>query len=289
MLITIQKASLWKRISAWIFDIILTLTIAVGVAFVTSSVVKYDDYNAKMQSKYEQYEEKYGIEVDISQEDYEKLPQEIKDAYAIAEEAFRNDKEVQQLQVDLFSLSLLIVSVSAFLSIFIWYFTIPLLFGNGQTLGKKCFSIAVMRTNATKISNPVLFVRSILGLFAIETMVPALMLLMLIYGALGSMSLIVIGLICLLQAGVMLMTSTNSSIHDLLSDTVVVDMSSQLIFNSEDDLIAYKQMSAAKAAAEANGEEYTPISLYGNATYRADAKDEPSADTSTNEENNQDS
>ena len=59
MTITIQKAALWKRVSAWIFDMILTITIAIGVAFVTSAAVDYDGYNDKMSAKYQEYEDNF--------------------------------------------------------------------------------------------------------------------------------------------------------------------------------------------------------------------------------------
>ena len=36
-------------------------------------------------------------------------------------------------------------------------------------------------------------------------------------------------------------TRTNSTIHDLISDTVVVDYASQMVFENADELIAYKQ------------------------------------------------
>ena len=48
-------------------------------------------------------------------------------------------------------------------------------------------------------------------------------------------------LLFVLQIGVMIATKTNSSIHDLLSDTVVVDFACQQIFDTEEELIAYKQ------------------------------------------------
>ncbi len=268
MTITIQKASLWKRVSAWIFDMILTITIAVGAAFVTSAAVNYDSYNDKMSAKYAEYEERYGIEVGITEEEYDALSPEMKDLYEEANEAFRNDSEVRELQARLFSLSLFILSMGALIGYFIWYFIIPLLFGNGQTLGKKCFSLAVMRTNSVKITSPILFVRSMLGMCAIETMVPILLFMMLMFGVLGSIALILIGLIGILQLVVMIMSSTNSTIHDLLSDTVVVDMSTQKIFESNDALIAHKEMLAAMEAAQANGEEYTPVNLFGGASYR---------------------
>lgn len=316
MTITMQKASLWKRVSAWVFDLILSITIAIGVAFVVSSIVKYDDYNAKMQAKYEQYEiamqleydqlaesgnydKDYKIDITISDEELEKLPQEVRAIYEEAEEAFSEDPEVHEIQSRLFELSILILSVSAFSASFIWQFIIPLLFKNGQTLGKKCFSIAVMRTNSVKVSNSVLFVRSILGGYAIETMVPLLMILMLYFGILGSMALIIIGLILILQVVVMIMSRTNSTIHDLLSDTVVIDMTTQKIFESEDALVAHEEMIAEMESAQANGEEYTPINLFGNATYRTDVTEETTENVSeleetpiqvaTNEENNQDS
>lgn len=273
MTINIQKASLWKRISAWAFDIILTITIALGFAVATSSIVDYDHYNDAFIAKQEYYEkfyeEKYNIDINpsISDEEFENLPEDIKKIYSEADRAFSQDPVAQQLQSKIFYLSLLIISISAFLSIFVWYFVIPLLFRNGQTLGKKCFSIGVMRTNSVKISNPILFVRSMLGLYAIETMVPLLMLLMLIFGALGLIALIVIGLMGLLQVWVMISSKTNSSIHDLLSDTVVIDMSTQTIFENEDALIAYKESTAKIEAEQGNGGEYTPINLFDNATY----------------------
>jgi hypothetical protein len=35
-------------------------------------------------------------------------------------------------------------------------------------------------------------------------------------------------------------TRTNSAIHDLISDAAVVDLASQMIFETHDDLMAYK-------------------------------------------------
>ena len=58
---------------------------------------------------------------------------------------------------------------------------------------------------------------------------------------LNIVGIIVLALFFILQIGVMIATQTNSSIHDLLSDTVVVDFASQQIFDSEEELIAYKQ------------------------------------------------
>lgn len=296
MTISIQKASLWKRISAWIFDLILTITIAVGAASATSAIVKYDSYVDKMDALKQQYADEYDINLDISEEEYDALSPEELERYEQADKAFREDPEAQKLNNTTFSLSILMISIGAFLGIFIWHFIIPMLFKNGQTIGKKCFSIAVMRTNSVKVSSFVLFVRSILGLYAIETMIPALMIMMLLFGTMSGVAVIVIGLIVILELVCMIMSETNASIHDLLSDTVVIDMSTQKIFESEDALIAYKEMTAAMEAAQVNGEEYVPINLFGNATYRTEETENDAGELNealinapTNEEKNQNS
>ena len=101
------------------------------------------------------------------------------------------------------------------------------------------FGIAVIRTNCVKVSNPVLFIREIIGLYAMETMFPLLIILMIYFGYLGIIGTGTILLLMILQLGVMIKTETNSSIHDLLSDTMVVDLVSQRIFDTEEERVAY--------------------------------------------------
>ena len=56
-------------------------------------------------------------------------------------------------------------------------------------------------------------------------------------------SLVIAQLLCLI------ISRNNSAIHDLLAGTAVVDISSQMIFRTTDDLIAYKKQIAAEQAA----------------------------------------
>ena len=97
-----------------------------------------------------------------------------------------------------------------------------------------------------------LFVRSILGKYTIETMIPVLLLVMLYFGTVGLPGTLVLLLILLLQIIVIGVTKTNSAIHDLLSGTVVVDFHSQKIFDTTDELIEYKKVLAAERAARQN-------------------------------------
>lgn len=271
MSISLQKASFLKRVSAYIFDMLIAVMLAVGLAGVFSIVFDYSKYSTQMYNlQYHYYCEVYELPMPVTSNDYETIPAEEREhfitydtydalsedekaIYKIVSDAINADPVMQNLQSKQFTLSFSIISLGIFCSHFIWYFLLPMWFKNGQTLGKKCFGLAVIRSNFVKISNPVLFIRSILGLYVMETMAPILFLYMTLFGALGIVGLITIGGIFILQIGVMIATQTNSCIHDLLSDTVVVDMASQQIFDTQEELIAYKEAQALKQAQAVEG------------------------------------
>ena len=123
----------------------------------------------------------------------------------------------------------------------IWEFIIPLKLGNGQTVGKKIFGIAVMRVDSVKISTFQLFVRSVLGKYTIETMMPVMLILMLFFGVMPLMCLIGIALIALLQIVFVLTSRLRTPIHDMIAGTVTVDLASQMIFDSSEEMTEYKR------------------------------------------------
>ncbi len=253
MSISLQKANFWKRISAYILDFILTVILTTGAALAVSEIVKYDaclaSYQARQEVFYHKIEEEHEINLNLSEEEYNALSQEERAEYAAKRdvaleelnELLQSDQEFVALHSKIFTLILLITSISLLLGIVGAYFLVPLFLKNGQTLGKKVFGLGVMRSNCVKISNPILFIRSIVGLYAMETMFPIYLFIMILFKMLDIVGIIVIALFFILQIGVMIYTQTNSSIHDLLSDTVVVDFASQHIFDSQEELIAYKQ------------------------------------------------
>ena len=241
MNLSLQKANFWKRISAFLFDFILLGMIAVGLAAALSALFGYNSYTERMTELYERYEEEYGIDLDISEEEYMKLTDDKKQAYADANKAMNEDEETLYVYNMLFNLALIIISLSLLITYLVFEFAVPMFFGNGQTLGKKVFGIAVMRTNSVKLTGPVLFIRSVLGKFTMETMIPVLILMMVVFGDLGFVGTILLILILVLELITVASTKTRSAIHDLLSDTVVVDLASQYIFESEEALIEYKK------------------------------------------------
>lgn len=251
MSLSVQKANFWKRISAWIFDAIMAIMLALGCCLVAVTAIDFDsqvnEYNAHLQQYYAEYGAKHNVDFNLSQEDYNAMPKREQEEYDekrnLAQkeinEVLATDETYIELSSKMFGSTLFILAAGVLASHLILHFGVPLLLKNGQTLGKKMFGLAVIRTNCVKVSNPVLFIREIVGLYAMETMFPLLLVLMIYFGYLGIVGTITILLLLILQLGVMIKTQTNSSIHDLLSDTMVVDFVSQRIFETEEERTQY--------------------------------------------------
>jgi len=241
MMLDLQKASMLKRVSAFLLDIILLLILITGFAFVLSLATGYDGYNERLEAVEQAYEEKYGVSFDISEEEYNKMTEDQRKYFDEAYAEFAKDEDALYLYNMQFNLILMISTVSILLAYVVLELILPLVFKNGQTVGKKIFGIALVHTNGVRLSTLALFVRTVLGKFTLETMIPVYIFIMALFGTLGLTGTIMLLLILVLQIGVILITKTNSCIHDLLANTVAVDLSSQMIFDSVDDMNEYKK------------------------------------------------
>jgi uncharacterized RDD family membrane protein YckC len=241
MMLDLQKASVLKRVSAFLLDMILLLILITGFAFALSLVTGYDGYNERLEAVEQEYEDKYGVSFDISEEEYNKMPEEQRKYFDEVYTEFSKDEEALYLYNMQFNLILMISTISILLSYVVLELILPLVFKNGQTVGKKIFGIALVHTNSVRLTTMALFVRTILGKFTLETMIPVYIFIMAVFGTLGLTGTIMLLLILVLQIGVILITKTNSCIHDLLANTVAVDLSSQMIFDSVDAMNEYKK------------------------------------------------
>ena len=231
MFFDIQKASMLKRISAWLLDIILLAVAVTGFGFLVSLAVGYDAKYNELEAYYEKYENEYGITFHISEEGFSGLSPEELDVYRRASAAMDADDGLKRTYILVVNLTLVILSLGMLLGYLLTEFAIPLFLGNGQTVGKIVFGLCLMQKDQTKISTWSLAVRTVLGKYAIETMVPALMIVMLLAGMVGIAGTTVILLILILQIVLLVVTPTDSAIHDVLAATVVVDAKSQKIFD----------------------------------------------------------
>lgn len=259
MICDLQKASIIKRLSAFLLDFILLSILAVGAIALFSIVVHYDarskQYNAAyvecenlVKEKTEEYKQQHSITFDllaVTQENVSELTQEQRDQYYAYRYYIDNDAQLKELSekvfdglLDVVGATLTIIPLGLFVAFLILEFIIPLCLKNGQTVGKKVFGIAVIHTNGVKISTFSLFVRGVLGKYTIETMVPVFLVLMFFFNG-GLLLIIILAAILILQLVLLITTKTNSFIHDIISYTVEVDLSSQMIFSNEDDRLRY--------------------------------------------------
>lgn len=249
MVYDLQKASMWKRIAAWMFDGILIATLAVGFGLLLSLLLGYDTHNETMETSFAAYEAEYGVTFDITQEEYLALSESDRQNYDAAYAALVADQDFLYAYNMSLNLTMVITTIGILLSVIVMEFAVPLLFGNGQTLGKKIFGLGLVRNDGVKVNNLQLFTRTVLGKFTIEIMIPVYILIMIFWGSIGLMGTVILFALAVAQILALGLTRTNSAIHDLLAGTAVVDISSQMIFRSTEELVAYQKKVAAERAA----------------------------------------
>lgn len=263
MIFDFQKADMWKRISAFLCDIILFSIVAVGIAFLLSSILGIDAQQEKMAAVCGRYVEEYDLDaflskeeldgalsISIDEERYNELSEADRAVFDSAFEALNNDKEYLRAYSMVVQFILLIITFSVLISYMILEFTVPLLFKNGQTLGKKVFGVAVMRMDGVKISPILLLVRTLLGKYAVETMIPIFVLISLVIGTASIVTLILLLVLIVAQIALVCFTQARTPLHDVLAGTVTVDFASQMIFESSEELLEYKKRLHAESVSD---------------------------------------
>ncbi|MGN1041062.1 MAG: RDD family protein [Candidatus Fimimonas sp.] len=249
MIYDIQNASILKRISAFLLDFILMCILAVGFTYILSLATNLEGYSNQLKEIYDRYEAEYGVNFEeMTADKYEKLTDAERAKFDEAYDALSKELSETKATSMFYSLALVCLSVGLLLSFLILEFMLPLLLKNGQTVGMKVFGLGVVFTNSVRVNTFAMFVRSILGKFTLETMVPLLVLLMLLFNVLGIVSLVVLLALVILQIALFATTKTRSFIHDVISNTVIVDINCQMIFDNYDELVSYKEQLAQEEA-----------------------------------------
>lgn len=240
----LQKASMSKRISAFLFDFILILVVAVGFAWLISQVTGFygtvDSFSAEL--------EKSGIDLTLTEEEYNAFSEAERKEYDAKLEALNSNEQLVNDYFRINSLVLVMITLAPFLAFLVMEFAIPLFLRNGQTLGKKIFAIGVMRADGVKLTPPVLFARSMLGKLTIETLIPIYMLVMILMRSTLGVALLD-PLVCLVIAAAVVLTNltcflssrSRTALHDIFASTVAVDMQTQMIFETKEEMLEYKK------------------------------------------------
>ena len=89
----LQKASVYKRAAAWLFDAILISILAVGIAFLLSALLGFDGYSDTVSAAYAKYEEAYAISFSMDEAAYAAMTADEQQRYADAYAALLADDE----------------------------------------------------------------------------------------------------------------------------------------------------------------------------------------------------
>lgn len=252
MIQDIQKASMWKRISAALLDAVIFVILMEALILLFSAILGFNTYLERMDTLEAKYLAEYGIEDELSQAEYDKLSEAEQEAYRnkaeAANRAYQNDPEVIEIYGKIISISWMMVTFPVLFAFLILELLVPLLFKNGQTFGKKVFKIAVMRIDGIKVTPFMTFARGILGKCTFETLVPVYLIMMVIFGMLGTVGVVACGALLIAQIILFFFSKYHTPIHDKLAVTIAVDMSTQMIFDSPEDRDAYFKRIAAESA-----------------------------------------
>ena len=232
---TTNKAPLSKRASAFVIDGILLLALAAAMAYVLALAFGYSQYSKTYTEGIERHAAEYNVQFDtvVSQADYDALSDEQKISYEAAVEAINNDEEILEALSGMVRLIFIIAALSFFLAFMILEFILPLVFKEGRTLGKKAFGLSVIKKDTSDLSIISLLVRTFVGKYLIETMIPVLLIIITIFNAIGLMSgpgiigFAIILIIVITNVALVFTSKTGSMIHDFVSDSMVVCEDSQ--------------------------------------------------------------
>ncbi len=269
----LRKIGIVKRASALLLDAILLAVLTTGFMFVISLICNYRGEEQLATQYFDEWEDfrityvedvanYYGYVYESDGATYtitkdgqpttlnnlieELVASEGKDAaIAVAYEKYQNLPSVEKVNAQyqyVYTLLFMMVSVGLLLAYLILEFLLPLIFKNGQTIGKKIFGVGLVRLDCVKISNLALFARTIVGKFAIETMFPTLLVFLFFFGGMGVLAIILFAAITLLNVVLFFATRNKTPIHDILSGTVAIDIKLQMIFESAEELAEKKAL-----------------------------------------------
>ena len=249
MIYDLQKASMWKRASAFLLDAILLVVLATGLFFLIASLTGYDQYLDTVNEAYERIGSQYGVTRDLQSKSAEEMTEDELAIMHAANAAIAADTAAVHAYNMVVNLSVVIVTFGLLGGFLLLEFLVPLMLGNGQTVGKKIFGIAVMHVEGVRLGHVALFIRTVLGKFAVETM-PLAMTALFVLGGIGSpVFLLIAAVLLVVQLLVVIVSHENAFLHDKMAYTVAVDLASQMIFDTREQLLEYKKKAHAEKVA----------------------------------------
>ena len=233
------KASKGKRLAAFLLDFILFISLFTGVMFIMSWITGYQQNSSLLQDAYI----KYGIYLPNPNGNGYYMCSDSDSSCITAWENFSKDSQALYYYSHALELTLLIITVSAFISLLIFEFIIPLLLKNGRTIGMYVMKIGLIDQEGIKANHIQLFIRFLFGKFIILTALPLYGIMFLIFNAFGGgIGLILAVVIILLNFALLIWTKKSQGIADYLGRVYAINIEETMIFSSLEELNHYKAL-----------------------------------------------
>lgn len=269
----LKKIGIVRRCSALLLDVILLAVLATGFMFLISLICNYsheEQLSTQYYTEWEDYRKQYmgdvakfyGFEYSeegdgytVTKDGQESTLQTVMEQLVASEGKDAETKAAYDAYLLLtpgakvnaqykyvHSLLFMMISLGILLSYLVLEFILPIILKNGQTVGKKVFSICLVRPDCVKITVLALFARTVLGKYAIETMFPVLLAFLFFFSGLGVLAIVLFAALLLLNIVLFFARKNRTPIHDILANTVAVDMRLQMIYQSEEELAEKKAL-----------------------------------------------
>ncbi len=222
----LQKASWVKRMCAWLLDGVFVIVLTMAIVSLLASAMGFREYSNQVNEAYGRYEAEYGVSFDASQEEYLTWTEEEQQVFDEAYQALINDQSAMRAYNMMISQSMAIAGISVFISVMGVDFLVPVLFKDGRTLGKRLFGIGVVGAGGGKMTILQLLVRTLLGKFAVGTMIPVFLILVVFWGIMGLGGIVLLLALLFAEIIIPFASRRNAALHDLFAGTVVVDYAS---------------------------------------------------------------
>lgn len=243
-----HKAKPIKRLAAYLIDLILLVAITAGAWMAIYSATDYSHYDEQFRGYIDQYAQKHGVDLNITNDEIQNYPEDVQEKYNQALLDLNDDPQAMAAYAQKAKIDLLSAMVSFFAAYVILEVMIPLILKNGQTVGKKIMGLCVMHKYHVRVGVMQIIYRAVLGKYFIETLIPAALLILKNYGVLGTTASLVLSAIAMTQGFIVLMSQANCGIHDKLFKTVVADFNKQHIFDTWDDRFDFEEAYEAEMA-----------------------------------------
>ena len=214
-----KKQILIRRIVASLLDVTLTFIASLFIYFIIVAPISEKTTDILvLQEKYNEKYEEYGIKI---WNELENRYIDNKDAKEEDIKAFKEDKEVIELENKIATISNIETISSITLSLAIFYIALPLISKNGKTIGKKALGLKIESLNNEPLKKTQVIIRG-LSFVIIEF----------------SLGLLTYGIIPLISLCLVIFSKKEISIHDRFSKTnvtLVPIYKKESIVKEEDD------------------------------------------------------